>query len=348
MVLFISVTYLEPEQALIAQTVAFCFAILAMFLPLFGKFYDAIILQISRICRGELSMRAACFALVALLLTIPTMISTFCGCSEANIGGEDDTVAGVLDEANATAETAFDDAVEAPPLNRNLSSMGDSVQDLFAGAADMASDVVSDLFWMKNPMPAHHQAAVKIQAIRRGQLAKRLSRSSQHHAEKPPTPPPQASKASSPEETRPFSRQFSWLEKQMQDAEPSLLTVSEVRLGRPSQRAASFSHSGSTARPLLGEPGPLARARSARDGLHDRLGIVYTRFADESSSDRLLEARARAAGARSERVIHARARASRRVRALNTLPEGMPPDVSDSEHPDLNPDLPANFAGFKV
>ena len=49
MVLFISVTYLEPEQALIAQTVAFCFAILAMFLPLFGKFYDAIILQISRI-----------------------------------------------------------------------------------------------------------------------------------------------------------------------------------------------------------------------------------------------------------------------------------------------------------
>ena len=332
-----------------------------MFLPLIGKGYDAIILQISRICRGELSCRAACFALVALLLTIPSLIGSFCGCSEANLGGEDDTVAGVLDEANATAETAFDDAVEAPPITRNMSNMGDSMQELIAGAADMASDVVSDLFWMSNPMPAHHQAAMKIQAIRRGQLArqpsrtKRLSRASVHQAERPPTPPPRARKASSSEAAMPFSRQFSWLEKQMQDAEPSLLTVSEVRLGRPSQRPASFSHSESLVQPLTDEPGPLMRARSARDGWHDRLGIVYTRFAG-GSSDRLLQAQARAAGASSERVIHARARASRRVRALNSLPEGMPPDLSDFEDPDvnpdmnprLNPDLPPNFAGFKV
>ena len=69
---------------------------------------------------------------------------------------------GTVDEANAATEATAEEV-----LVRNLGSSN----DLLAGLGDLgtgAADLLSDLFWINNPTPAHHRAAQAIQAARRG------------------------------------------------------------------------------------------------------------------------------------------------------------------------------------
>merc|ERR1719453_1553078 len=77
-------------------------------LPIFEKAYDAIIVQLSTICRKEDFSYAACgFAMIGLLLQLPQLIAGIVG---LDLGDGD--FEGALDEAAGVTEFLNDDLAE--------------------------------------------------------------------------------------------------------------------------------------------------------------------------------------------------------------------------------------------
>jgi len=124
---------------------AFYCAMAAVFVPVLEKIYDAVVLQVSRCVRGEFSPKAFCFAFVALVLSIPSVLGI-----SGSVLEETDEFASMVDEANSAVETQADQTL----MRSNTAAI-----DVFA----IASNLASDMFWINNPMPTHHQAAVTIQ-----------------------------------------------------------------------------------------------------------------------------------------------------------------------------------------
>jgi len=138
----------EADKAGLQQLGFFC-SLFGMFVPIVEKGYDAIIVQISTICRKnrgeEISLLGLFFAMLAFLLTIPGLIAGLMG---LNLGSAADLGTTVMDEASGAFEMGLDDmATEA--------------------ATDALADVASNYLWAQNPMPQHHQAARSIQRVHR-------------------------------------------------------------------------------------------------------------------------------------------------------------------------------------
>jgi len=125
-----------------SASLAFRLALLAMFLPLIQKLYDAIIVQISLICRNpdEFSWQSAMFALLALLLAIPSAVIALSGVKCDNLSNMADS---------------------ADLLN---SAVEEGVEDLVANEQVLAalSAIASDMFWMTRSK-RHVRAASLVQ-----------------------------------------------------------------------------------------------------------------------------------------------------------------------------------------
>merc|ERR1719261_45361 len=88
------------------QTTAFVLGMVAMAAPIFEKFYDAIIVQLSKIMRkDEFSWAGCAFAMIGLILTLPGLVASIFG---IEIAGDGD-IEGAMDEAAGAMEAAVDD-----------------------------------------------------------------------------------------------------------------------------------------------------------------------------------------------------------------------------------------------
>ena len=134
-------------------TLAFGAGLIAMFLPFVEKGYDLFIALPSAWCRrhrGEqVSCRSVCFALMAFLFTIPGLIASLLGIR--------------LDTAADLTTTFADEAAGAVEMG---------MDDVVAGSNALA-DVFSDMYWSQYQMPQYHQAAMTLQKVHRGKLARR-------------------------------------------------------------------------------------------------------------------------------------------------------------------------------
>lgn len=149
--------YDEDFKAGFQQT-AFILSMVAMAAPIAEKFYDAVIVQVSKMMRKEDFSWANCvFAMLALVVLIPGIIAAALG-----VEMETGDIEGVVDEATGAAE-----------------DIGDDVQEGL-GALGMTSNAFSDLAWVSRPLPRHHRAAVTIQRFREKKMLKQ--RSDEHRA----------------------------------------------------------------------------------------------------------------------------------------------------------------------
>ena len=133
------------------HSLGFWLGLLAIFIPIIEKVYDAIVNQVSAYCRGGFDPTGAFYATLALALAVPGVILQM-------LGFKSDTLASVtdsIDEAAATAEIAADEQL-----------LHEASQQVRQGA-DFLSDVASDFFWMRTSAP-HNKAATRMQANWRG------------------------------------------------------------------------------------------------------------------------------------------------------------------------------------
>ena len=128
------------------RTAGFWFGLAALFIPIVEKVYDAVISQISMCCRGEFDPVGFFYAFVALLLALPGTVATLTGFSL----GEVDTVFGSVDEGVGQIEIGMGDGIT---IDEEM--------------LDYASDLASDLFWMRSSK-RHQEAALVIQSNFRG------------------------------------------------------------------------------------------------------------------------------------------------------------------------------------
>jgi hypothetical protein len=99
---------------------------------------DAIIVQLSRLCRrDDFSLRSACFALLALLIALPSAIMNLGSMANDDLGN----IESAADEMAATSEVALEEADHAGQV------------------AGMASEGLSILYWLARPRQQHHAAA---------------------------------------------------------------------------------------------------------------------------------------------------------------------------------------------
>ena len=131
---------------------AFLLSLFAMMLPIIEKGYDAIIVQLSIICRKEDFSWLACgFTMLAFLLTLPQLIAGLVGLDL----GEGD-FEGAMDEAVGVAEFLNDDLAEG-----------------FASVAAVGAGAASNVAYTMRPAPHHHRSALRIQRHMRARQLKR-------------------------------------------------------------------------------------------------------------------------------------------------------------------------------
>ena len=130
----------DPDGSTACQTAGFWLGLLALFIPIIEKVYDAIISQVSACCRGEFDPVGFFYAMVALLLALPGTIMALVGMGSDEL----DMIAGTIDEGMGALEMAMED-----------------------GLLNAASELASDLFWMQNSK-RHHKAAESLQKNWRG------------------------------------------------------------------------------------------------------------------------------------------------------------------------------------
>ena len=261
----------EPDgtssRTLICQQMAFFLALGSLFLPICVQVYDAIIVQISLLCRRhkgeEVSIRAACFALLALLLSIPGLLASLVG---LNISSDTSQIKDGVAEAAARSQEATDDVVELAEMIEDLAEV--------AGVTDGLSELASDFFWAAKPMPQYHKAALKLQKRVRGNYIRRKLRK-------------QVEDARTKEHNRAWLRGrpgFAWLESQLDADEATEKQIGErlrrARDHRSSnvERALSWSMTPSRGPNL--ETGAVQALRvtlELNDRLNDHAGIVYAR-----------------------------------------------------------------------
>lgn len=131
------------NSALSCQSAAFYLGLAALFLPLVEKVYNAVIHPISACCRGEFDPRNFFFAFIALLMAIPGAVITMLGLENAEL---DDAMGGT-EEALRFAEESVD----------GIEGIGDQLEDLAAGLAELGSNVAGDLHWMSQAKRAEKQ-----------------------------------------------------------------------------------------------------------------------------------------------------------------------------------------------
>jgi len=120
----------------------FWFGLLALFLPIAEKVYDALINPISQCCAGEFDPQGTAMACFSLALALPSFFMSLFGMSSDavdNITGSIDEISGVIDEAIADGVIT----------------------------ADYVAEIASDLRWMHSSKK-HHKAAVTLQKNWRG------------------------------------------------------------------------------------------------------------------------------------------------------------------------------------
>jgi len=146
------VLYAQLEDQLELMEYVFPLVLVAMGLPILQKLYDAVIVQLSRLCRrDDFSARSAFFALLALLIALPGAIMQFAGMKAVEVGH----IESAADEAAATSEIALADA-------HNAGHVVGVAHDLLGAAAEAASEGLSLLYWLARPRAEHHAAADKI------------------------------------------------------------------------------------------------------------------------------------------------------------------------------------------
>ena len=139
----------DAEVAL--QATAFALALVALFLPIIGKVYDAVVVPLSRLRRqDDFSVTSACCALISLLASLPGFLAVTAGLSFGG-GVDTDVLEGATDEAVGMAEAALEEG----------------------------GTLAANLAWMTRPEPAHHRAANKIRRSfllhRAGKAGRRVS-----------------------------------------------------------------------------------------------------------------------------------------------------------------------------
>jgi len=159
LMLILSTIDTNADSQLFYQSMAFYLALGAMGVPILEKVYDAVIVQLSKLLRkDEFTWQGCFFALIALLISLPSVIASLLG----------------VDLGLSDLETIVDEGAGA--MEMGLEDMA-----IVTGAGfDAAADLFSNVAWLNNPLPRHHKAAVKIQRFRR--QAKLLQKSTQHRA----------------------------------------------------------------------------------------------------------------------------------------------------------------------
>ena len=132
----------DTDGAKACQDWGFYFGLAAMFLPIFEKVYDAMVVPISGLCRGEFDPRATAYAMLSLALALPSVVLSMVGISASGV----DDLTGTIDEAMGVVDIIADEGLLL---------------------AEGLSDIASDLFWMSKSKK-HHRAANRIQANLRG------------------------------------------------------------------------------------------------------------------------------------------------------------------------------------
>lgn len=144
--------------------IAFFLSVCAMMLPIVEKAYDAIIVQISILCRkDEFSYASCAFTMFGLLLVLPGLLAGLVGIDLGDAGEE---VEGAMDSMNDLTEFIVDDVQEG--------------FDAIAGASTAAAGVASNVAFTMRPTPKHHRSALKIQRLHRARMVKR--RAMEHDA----------------------------------------------------------------------------------------------------------------------------------------------------------------------
>jgi len=124
---------LEPAAMEALQLAGFFLALAALFLPILQKLYDAVVAQLSRLCRKDdgCSPTSACFAVWALAISIPGLVVRLLGWNM-----DTSQLEGAADEAASAMELAVEEA---------------------------AATGLNNLAWLTRPTPEHHDAAKRIQ-----------------------------------------------------------------------------------------------------------------------------------------------------------------------------------------
>jgi hypothetical protein len=137
------------------QLAAFFLGMVAVFLPLVEKVYDAVVVQVSRCCRGEFTLTGFFFAFVALALSLPSvLLSKSNGFGDETAGHANDA-ASILDEGNNAVKMTVSDNMGAD------SSLFDGMAELMPDVADAMADLPHDMFWMHgSPTPGRHRGSV--------------------------------------------------------------------------------------------------------------------------------------------------------------------------------------------
>ena len=331
----------DPSVTAALRQFAFFSALAALFLPVVVAFYDAVVVQISLLCRKsrgeEFSWKSACFALIALLLTIPSIISRFAGVDASLGSGIDAMVEGgaalesVADDADELAEMScraadgmvIDSvAVAGSALFEGTEALESFTADMDELAASGAALGISDLtpglaalasqfFWAAKPMPAYHEAATKLQSAMRGHCVRGKVLMDKEGGRQAAG----LDVATGSRELLEERPDFAWVESELRkeayserhEAQLEELAVGGQRLRRATSGFSSFR--------VFAAANSRQRASSHRgtnnlsDQLDTRAGIVYTREAPDAN-DSLREA-----------VL-----ARRRAR-MSKLPSGYPPIV---------------------
>jgi len=273
---------LPLEARLHCQTIAFILSLIALALPIVEKLYDAVIVQLSKIFRkDEFTWAGCCFAMIGLILSLPSMIAVVFGVSELAAAGD---LFSAADEFAGATEAAIDDAV--------TSGLGE--------ALGVTSELFSNLAWFNNPLPKHHEAAVVIQRYR--QQRQLLVQSNEHRAaaklqaatrgkltrneyERAFRTMPESLQMLHAQGKSPLAARLSamvWLDKQeRKDAVKERLQRARLENSRRAKSFARPNGAGEFSRQALQMSRPPSKYTPGAPALHDNVvegvGIVYTR-----------------------------------------------------------------------
>ena len=127
------------------QALSIVLALLSVLAPILQRFYDAVIVQLIKICKGGFDKKAAFFAMVALLVVIPLMVMKLLGLQTA---GADKLAQHATDDANKLAMKAANETLGGVISNRT-------------------KEVVANLFWDADKRRTEKREAAAIMIQRR-------------------------------------------------------------------------------------------------------------------------------------------------------------------------------------
>jgi hypothetical protein len=127
----------------VLQSVSLVVAIASVLTPIIQRFYDAVIVQLFKACKGGFDLRAACFAMLGFLVFIPSMIVKVLGIDTQG--------------ADKLAKHAGDDINKLAAKSAN--------EKLALEIEQNAEEVVANLFWNaeRNAVARRERAAILIQ-----------------------------------------------------------------------------------------------------------------------------------------------------------------------------------------